>query len=166
MSERVSSARPSSRTSRRAGSMTPTRVEPVLHKPCSATLGKFHDSVNYSLAGVNLSALTKPQVDENDQMAKARNKYKYMLQKKTYVDESLFGSSRETERRQQLNTTTDPLRHLTHYQMSNVTPLMVNPPIFSRPMSGRCQQEAPETMQNRQDTQQQIHINRPKPWKP
>lgn len=163
MSERFSSARS---TSRRAGSITPTRVEPVLHRPCSATLGKFHDSVNFSLAGVNLSALTKPVIDVNDQRAQARHKYKYMLQKKTFVDETLFGSSRETERRQQSNTTTDPLRHLTHYQMSNVTPLILNPPLFSRPMSSRHLQEAPETVENRQDTQQQMQINRPKPWKP
>ena len=111
-SGRISSA------SRRRDS--PKTSQAVNHEPCSSTLGKFHDSVNYSLIGESVSAKKQSHYPKTHPIIEAKNKFKYMTQQKSYVDESLFGDS--THRRNSMSNT----NHLTHNLMSNMTPLIHN----------------------------------------
>ena len=96
-----------------------SNVKPIKPEPCSQTLGKFHDAVNFSL-------LIEPHGDKKHvrhPIIDAKEKYKYMSRQKSYVDESLFGSCTPRSRNEmptQLNN------HLTHDYMSNNAPLMFN----------------------------------------
>ncbi len=60
---------------------------PIKHEPCSSTLSKFHEGVNYSLL---LDSHQKPPTPRHP-ILDAKEKYKYMSRQKSYVDESLFG---------------------------------------------------------------------------
>lgn len=97
-------------------------ARPVLHQPCSSTLGKFHDAVNFSLLNETLSttsrnasatsgrgsparqplashrsASTSSNTPRSDHpVLVAKQKYKYMIKQKSYVDESLFGGGPNT----------------------------------------------------------------------
>ena len=106
-----SSSRPGSTSStsmkKRSNSASGTSgARPVLHQPCSSTLGKFHDAVNFSLLNNELSLTSRaitstpppplashrsntPRSDHPVLVAK--QKYKYMTKQKSFVDESLFG---------------------------------------------------------------------------
>lgn len=147
-------------------------AQPVLHRPCSATLSKFHDSVNFSLQGYNpLCTHPKSYQNENDVRTRARNDYKYMLKKKTFVDETLFTSHNPKVVKQTKFELQDP-KHLTHLQMSNMTPLIYNPPpprpissSSSRPPSARPTQDMNQTTDLRRSSANSTQM-RPKPWKP
>jgi hypothetical protein len=147
-------------------------AQPVLHRPCSATLSKFHDSVNFSLQGNNpLYMHSKNHQNENDIRTRARNEYKYMLKKKTYVDETLFASHNPKVIKQIQFDQQDP-KHLTHLQMSNMTPLIHNPPparpigsYSSRPSSARAKQDINKTV-DIENSSANLTQMRTKPWKP
>lgn len=62
---------------------------PIKHEPCSSTLAKFHDGVNFSLY---LEPHSKPQTPRHP-ILEAKEKYKYMTKQKSFVDESLFASN-------------------------------------------------------------------------
>jgi len=73
-----------------AGSKNQNRnnaITPIKHEPCSSTLAKFHEGVNYSLL---LESHHKPPTPRHP-ILDAKEKYKYMSRQKSFVDESLFG---------------------------------------------------------------------------
>lgn len=156
----------------RPSSGRPISAQPVLHKPCSATLSKFHDSVNYSfiVGGTKLNTSSKNTsfVDSEYEMRKQiRDKYKYMTRTKTYVDESLFGTPnaqliRETPREFYTPPTS---KHLSHSQMSNIAPLIHSSP-FNTPLSATRSEQ-----QVNQNVNDLVVTNRPqtpskRPWRP
>ena len=163
---------------------TTPSAQPVIHRPCSATMSKFHDSVNYSLcvgggnnANSNTSKLSSKHQDEEqmDAKAKAREKFKYMTRTKTYVDESLFGSSNPTQQKRGETPKeffhSSNNHHLSHLEMSQITPLIHNVPIVTaRPNSakGVDMAQVNELINNSQDTRNlgSAKAARSKPWKP
>lgn len=132
----------------------PSRAKPITHEACSSTLGKFHDSVNFSLC---LNNTSRHHVESHHPIQEAKNKYKYMVRQKSFCDESLFGSqsSRQTG------------HHLSHNLMSNLAPLIVNPPIRSQLNSARSNlgDQIDYSPERKLDTKVN---NKPigKPWKP
>ena len=148
-------------------------MQPVVHRPCSATLGKFHDSVNYSFVvegGSNKLNSSKTQQQLNlDAKANAREKYKYMTRTKTYVDESLFGGA--TSNQHLKHEYSNSSHHLSHSQMSHISPLIHNAPIQSaRPQTGRVEMSHINELINNNnlitnDARQSAKA-RAKPWKP
>lgn len=107
----LSNSRPNSSTTsvkQRSNSASSASARPVLHQPCSSTLGKFHDAVNFSLLNESSSSASSPlstramppQITHrsntprsNHPVLEAKQKYKYMAKQKSYVDESLFGGN-------------------------------------------------------------------------
>ena len=153
--------RPLSASSRRLDS-----AKPVKHEPCSSTLGKFHDSVNYSLNSSGLASSRRNQsakLNEHHPIVEARQKYKYMENQKSYVDESLFGSA--THRSNTNNDSYNIRNHLSHNLMSNMAPLIHNPPLRVAPSSARQQQP------DRADEVRDRVVEQPpkppvRPWRP
>ena len=139
------------------------KLRPVLHEPCSSTLAKYHDSINQSLTHEpitpsnvrpdsakyrsssthNLSAATASnQTLSQHRILEAKQKYRYMVKTKTFVDESLFGptTSRPSSANQwnaaDLSSRNNygaasNSNHLTHQLMSNMAPLIHTPPVRS-----------------------------------
>lgn len=81
-SSRIQSAR---RTRPLSANRGPT---PIKHEPCSSTLAKFHDGVNFSLLEppTNKRTIQHPVIE-------AKQKFKYMSRQKSFCDESLFASN-------------------------------------------------------------------------
>jgi hypothetical protein len=104
---------------------------PIKHEPCSSTLGKFHDAVNFSLVldHHNTTATSRKEEPAHPIMA-AKNKYKYMVRQKSFIDESLFGNT-SARQRPPISNRYGLGDHLSHDLMSNLAPLIVNPPIRS-----------------------------------
>lgn len=61
---------------------------PIKHEPCSSTLAKFHDGVNFSLLEPHSNKRTVQHP-----VLEAKEKFKYMSRHKSYCDESLFASN-------------------------------------------------------------------------
>lgn len=156
---RPPSGRISSASSRRRDEKTP---RPAQHEPCSSTLGKFHDSVNYSLQGESVATKKQSNHHINHPIIEAKQKFKYMTQTKSYVDESLFGDS--THRQNILSSNSN--HHLTHNLMSNMAPLIHNTSLI-RPSSAtpRVNQEKVEQITNTINKTAEIK-NSNRPWKP
>lgn len=176
--EMVSSARrpPSSRRPPQ-----PPPTQPIKHEPCSSTLGKFHDSVNFSLVldTTRSRAHHPPPIESPHPLIEAKNKYKYMVRQKSYVDESLFGNTSArslTNRRGSFgnggNVPSPKLNqylnnHLTHDLMSNLAPLIVNPPIRSQLNSARSVTSEINKIDSTTSTKNDLTSRKPiKPWKP
>lgn len=112
---------------------------PVVHEPCSSTLGKFHDGVNYSLVNDKTSRRGANTPRSNHPILEAKQKYKYMVTKKSFIDESLFGNS--TPRfsyqnygdvyQKDIDVFQFSKNHLTHDLMSNLAPLQIHAPLPS-----------------------------------
>lgn len=171
---------------------TALSAQPVIHRPCSATMGKFHDSVNYSLCvggsnanktNLNTSKSSSKHLEAQEQMdskAKAREKYKYMIRTKTYVDESLFASSNPVQQKRgetPIEFYSSPSsHHLSHSQMSQITPLIHNAPVVSARIGsarGVDMAQVNELINNNNNPNSQDNRNlasasktRSKPWKP
>ena len=99
-------------------------AQPVIHKPCSLTLGKFHDSVNHSLTiHKDFNDNQQSSNQRNYQIFKAKDKYKYMLRLKTYVDETLFETGSKKYKHDFPNdfNVAPSANHLSHALMSNIT---------------------------------------------
>jgi hypothetical protein len=145
-------------------------------------MGKFHDSVNYSLcvggSNLNTSKQSSTKHHDEEQMdarAKAKEKFKYMTRTKTYVDESLFGSSNPIQQKRgdtpkEFFSSSDN-HHLSHSQMSQITPLIHNIPIVTaRQNSARGvadMAQVNDLINNSQDTRNlSSSKTRSKPWKP
>ena len=152
--------RPLSASSRRLDS-----AKPVKHEPCSSTLGKFHDSVNHSLnstGSISSRRNNSAKLNEHHPIVEARQKYKYMENQKSYVDESLFGSATH---RSNVNDNYNIRNHLSHNLMSNMAPLMHNPPMRSAVSSARQQQ--PERADEMRDKVVEQPPRAPvRPWRP
>ncbi|RMZ93101.1 hypothetical protein BpHYR1_021257 [Brachionus plicatilis] len=151
---------------------------PVVHEPCSSTLGKFHDGVNYSLVNENTSRRGSNTPRSNHPVLEAKQKYKYMVTKKSFIDESLFGN---TTPRYSYQNYGDMFQkepdifqfsknHLTHDLMSNLTPLQIHAPM----PSSRRNLDSARTIsaRSRVDIELKENINciksKPpiKPWRP
>jgi hypothetical protein len=106
---------------------------------------------------------TYHRTSSNHPILEAKNNYKYMLRQKSFVDESLFGS---TSRPQTATNTSN--HHLSHNLMSNLAPLIVTSPFRSEhnpdshPNSSRSQVENNSIKENTQNKQ----IKTSKPWRP
>lgn len=151
-------------------------VKPVKHEACSSSLGKFHDGVNASLMNESLGGVASARAQRTahppaHRIQSAKQKYRYMTNPKSYVDESLFGNPNSNaiiasaSRQRQVedidfsndhylqvaNNNSRPsssrgggrTSHLTHNLMSNKTPLYVNPrrPRSSSMMSVSARQQ-------------------------
>jgi hypothetical protein len=179
-SNRPKSARQSTRPNSGRSDNQDQSIKPVKHEPCSSTLAKFHDSVNNSLMYDNIASSRKniphPPIHP---IQDAKNKYRYMLKQKSYVDESLFGGSGGnlatprsitpsfTNNYENHNLNQNFNNHLTHNLMSNMTPLIINPrprsasasgPLSARPVSSR-EADCKNIIESNKLTYQ-------KPWKP
>lgn len=152
---RPPSGRISSASSRGRNEKTP---RPAQHEPCSSTLGKFHDSVNYSLQGESVATKKQSLQPINHPIMEAKQKYKYMTNQKSYVDESLFGDS---SHRQNVLVTNN---HLTHNLMSNMTPLIHNTSIRAKSATPRSNPEKSVQIENSSKTIETKNVVRP--WKP
>jgi hypothetical protein len=181
-SNRPKSARHSTRPSSGRSEIQDQSIKPVKHEPCSSTLAKFHDSVNNSLMYENIASSRKniphPPIHP---IQEAKNKYRYMLKQKSYVDESLFGGSGgnlatprsvtpsfSNNYEYNNNVNQNISNHLTHNLMSNMTPLIINPrprsasasgPVSARPVSARQRDNLNSDMESNKLTYQ-------KPWRP
>ncbi len=151
----------------RISSATRRRVElksaqAVNHEPCSSTLGKFHDSVNYTLNGESLATKKQSHYPKNHPIIEAKQKFKYMTNPKSYVDESLFGDS--THRRNSLTTNNT---HLTHNFMSNMTPLIHNTSMRGESASARTPRIIQQTLDLNESPNKIVESkNLVRPWKP
>lgn len=172
LSARIASAKSSQRSQS-------AKHRPVIHEPCSSTLGKFHDGVNYSLINEPSVKRGSNTPRSNHPILEAKQKYKYMTNQKSYVDESLFGSctprhgyeangnmtNRETDIYQYTNN------HLTHDLMSNLAPLQIHAPLrsnrsninTSRLDSARSRPDLENLKENSMYLKTKPEI---KPWKP
>ena len=155
---RPPSGRISSASLKRRDEKTP---RPAQHEPCSSTLGKFHDSVNYSLQGESIATKKHSNQHINHPIIEAKQKFKYMTHQKSFVDESLFGDSNHRQNIFSSNSN----HHLTHNLMSNMTPLIHNTSLI-RPTSAtpRVNQEKIEQLISSSKTVEPKNTNRP--WKP
>jgi hypothetical protein len=160
----VSSRPASSRRPKSSKPSTDEAIKPVKHEPCSSTLAKFHDSVNNSLMYENSGGISSRSRQNNvahppiHPIIEAKQKYKYMLNQKSYVDESLFGGSggnlmvtpRSTTPNNFFNNYNNGYEyvnqnlnnHLTHNLMSNMTPLIINARPRSASASGSARASA------------------------
>ena len=137
------------------------------HEPCSATLNKFHDSINNSFEEkrTDRSHATQGQMHP---IIQAKQKFKYMTRERTYVDESLFGPSKNDESvRRPYNGFEERYAssHLTHQLMSNMT-LMHSTPLSSMANTPRTTsaRSTSSTARKRPDSSAQ---KRPVvPWRP
>jgi hypothetical protein len=182
-SNRPKSARQSTRINSGRSDNQDQSIKPVKHEPCSSTLAKFHDSVNNSLMYDNIASSRKniphPPIHP---IQEAKNKYRYMLKQKSYVDESLFGGSGGnlatprsitpsfTNNYDYQNVNQNHNNHLTHNLMSNMTPLIINPrprsasasgPVTARPRTAR--QEDSDKINSEMNSSK---LTYQKPWKP
>ncbi|CAF0755319.1 unnamed protein product [Brachionus calyciflorus] len=171
------SARPISAKSNRSQS---AQSRPVIHEPCSSTLGKFHDGVNYSLINDPITKRGSNTPRSNHPVLEAKRKYKYMTNQKSYVDESLFGSS--TSRNgyyeqnygnifeKQPDIYQYSRNHLTHDLMSNLAPLQIHAPL--RTNRSNLNSARPDSARSRPDLDLKENLsftkNKPelKPWRP
>lgn len=176
LTARAISARPGSARSLNRSHSAKSR--PVIHEPCSSTLAKFHDGVNYSLINDPTTKRGSNTPRSNHPVLEAKQKFKYMTKTKSYVDETLFGgsssrpgsgyygqmTSRETDIYQHTRN------HLTHDLMSNLAPLQIRPPLktnrndlnSARPESALANKEK----ENSSISNQVKAKPEPKPWKP
>jgi hypothetical protein len=159
-SVRPPSGRITSASSRRRDEKTP---RPAQHEPCSSTLGKFHDSVNYSLQGESIATKKQSHNQIHHPIIEAKQKFKYMTNKKSYVDETLFG---DTTHRQNI-LLSNSNHHLSHNLMSNMTPLIHNTSLI-RPSSAtpRINLEKSEQATSTSNNKVVESKNLNKPWKP
>lgn len=128
-----SSSRPgSARLKTRPASAGRARgAAPIQHEPCSSTLAKFHDGVNFSLMEPR-GGRQSPR----HPILEAKEKYKYMSRQKSFCDESLFASN--TPRQSNRHDNRYIGNHITHEYMSNQGPMTFNAPIrTNRPDSAR-----------------------------
>jgi len=156
------------------------QIGPVKHEPCSKTLSTFHDAVNSSL--IHEYRHEPSSAKSSHRILSAKDKYKYMAKQKTYVDESLFGSTTPrpwsaSNSRNELNRLTSGSSHLSHHLMSNMTPLIVNSPIPTAQNTARSTARGTETArttnlnlftQSEENLSVQRSEKRPlqKPWRP
>ena len=153
------------------------RNRPVIHEPCSSTLGKFHDGVNYSLIS-DTSKRGSNTPRSNHPVLEAKQKFKYMVNQKSYVDESLFGGNtsrqgyhnfgnmfgKEPDIYQRSNN------HLTHELMSNLAPLQIHAPL--RTDRSNLNSARIDSARYKPDTDLKENINNArqkpdtKPWRP
>jgi hypothetical protein len=158
-------------TNYRSASANSLAAGPYNHEPCSKTLNKFHDSVNHSLVNVtyrsNAHKLNHPVIV-------AKQKFKYMYNQKSFIDETLFGFEKLiTSSKSERTAETSPLDiyqntryHVSHNLMSNVIPLMHAP----RPASS-CHVSTVRPDSARKENVHKINRNMhaivpPRPWKP
>lgn len=158
-------------SARRPPTSPSARQTPIKHEPCSSTLGKFHDSVNFSLCLDTTRSKSHHQPEEpTHRVIEAKNKYKYMVRQKSFVDESLFGStSARRPASSDLNRYSNGGTHLTHDLMSNLAPFIVNPPIRSQLNSARSVTNELNKIDQTitKETRDTNSAKRPiKPWKP
>lgn len=86
LTSRITARPPSARI---ASARARSAQQAIKHEPCSSTLAKFHDSVNYSVVADTHSTRQSPR----HPILEAKEKYKYMSRQKSYCDESLFASN-------------------------------------------------------------------------
>ena len=86
---RPPAVRPPSARINSARARSAQQQQPIKHEPCSSTLAKFHDSVNFSVLGDAHATRQSPR----HPILEAKEKYKYMPRQKSYCDESLFASN-------------------------------------------------------------------------
>lgn len=154
------------------------RNKPVVHEPCSSTLGKFHDGVNYSLVNGNSSRRGSNTPRSNHPIIEAKQKFRYMVTKKSFIDESLFGNSTPRYAYQSYGDIfqKEPdifqfsRNHLTHDLMSNLTPLQIHAPLSSNRNnldSSRVNSARPRTDSELKENVEYLKSKPPKkPWKP
>jgi hypothetical protein len=203
--ERPSSADYLATSARRAKSghsqliLDSNRAKPVLHEPCSSTLAKYHDSINQSiiistspkktLERTKSSTSFKPTQpfgssnNTNRRVLEAKEKYKYMTNPRTFIDESLFGSPQLQSSRSHSNIYMNndnyylnhqAKDHLSHLLMSNYSPLIHNPPPQSSSTKSTTERSDSARSTNRNkatiNKSEQVEMSsRPpisRPWKP
>lgn len=153
------------------------RNRPVIHEPCSSTLGKFHDGVNYSLINeTSRRGANTPR--SNHPVLEAKQKYKYMVNQKSFVDETLFGGNTSRQGYQNFGNMfgKEPdiyqrsSNHLTHELMSNLAPLQIHAPL--RTDRSNLNSARIDSARSRPDLDLKENIsyirNKPeiKPWRP
>lgn len=181
------SSRPDSRalSAKSTNRSNSARARPVIHEPCSSTLGKFHDSVNYSLVGETTSRRGSNTPRSNHPILEAKQKYKYMAKQKSFVDESLFGGNSTSRGFYPSSDNTPDIyqyskTHVTHDIMSNVAPLQIRVGLHSS-RSGAGSARVDSARSNKPDDSSKLtkenntpndvptatyQINKPKPWRP
>ncbi len=148
----------------------PSDAQPVIHKPCSLTLGKFHDSVNHSLTiHKDFNDNHKRSNQRNYQMFNAKDKYKYMLRLKTYVDETLFETGSKKYKHDFPNdfNIAPSANQLSHALMANITSIHSPSPKTSIVTSRSEQQSTSNITAQRSQSANNRHIkSTTKPWMP
>jgi hypothetical protein len=158
-------------------------ARPVLHEPCSSTLGKFHDGVNYSMlndsSAVYRRGSNTPR--SNHPILEAKQKFKYMTKQKSFVDESLFGGNTTSRMHMPTNGDTDFYQssgnHVSHDIMSNMAPLQIRAGLQSnrsnlnsaRADSARSIKQdelSKRTKENSTPYELKYQSDKPKPWRP
>lgn len=154
------------------------RNKSVVHEPCSSTLGKFHDAVNYTLVNGSSSRRRSNTPRSNHPIIEAKQKFRYMVTKKSFIDESLFGNTTPRYSYQNYGDVfqKEPdifqfsRNHLTHDLMSNLAPLQIHAPLSSYRNnldSSRINSARPRTDSQLKENVDYLKSKPPiKPWRP